>query len=1556
MSGTKAYGATVDFFEPLPMYGYTLLTDIDSQDRTRKLALGTLHGSIQQSGAATTRTYFRVSAVQGIKTTLDNNGNCDVSLVDEFFRGQATSSVATSVGSYSYTIPWVYGGQLSTGSCVQYIHQRQKNHRLRPHAQIQLQNLAGFSWDTTKNLVDLDQVNGVSPWVVEASRYSNGGYLGKGSATGWTTTGNTSTLNGVTLAAQMNVQMGDYFYFDHKMYQLTTALSNGSMTVKPALNGTSQAISNLQFYRYYSPDAPPTYPYMGYDVFGNNAFKASYKRTELKFTHAQNKATGDDHGLVPNFFGASAIPFTLSLNDSTASANNDDTTWKYFGRITRQFDSGKLSLYADVGSTSLTEYGSWQTGMLNETQYPTSSVAYHWLPVETISYFKPVTFTQDIDDLNLAALSAITPVAHLEDVRSSFRYFGKTDIWTSHAYKNSNPMSHGRVSLEWTGKGHLSPGQAQWTGTRYSYDDDGRTNLKETATYVKITGGGAGLYGTQEHLITDPATGLVKEAKTLVFDQVAWSNTGGTPETKSVFTGTGVLRGRIVTDYDLLGRKTKVTTYDANNAVFGQIEEVAYNSQTQTTTTIKSPTGSVLTTQLAFANAQGQPTASVRQRGGTPDSNRAYVSYTSYDAFGRTLYAGTEREVTGVSSLTALAEGNANQKGYSHTLYNLRGEAFGSVMYLDNAPVQSSWTIQRQNSGTGNLSTLQIQQVPDSEAGGSTAPAHLAIKELRLDTNGLLVGVSDYRKDYNLGVWTQQTESALDTIVGSLSENDRITNANYTFDRMGKVIEAEVGIGTSGLQVREFAFDQRGRLRQETHPEMPSIEVRYANFDHFDNARSVTHMLGSTAVRSWNSTFDTAGNLLTWSAGTVSSQYAYNYQVNFVSNSPAAFPEFLRAVRHTDTEMGGTYLYQHSYSPSNGLLVKRGLYHNQSTFPGYASGIASYTLTSNSPPAVNSALEASYSYDTQGRVDEQVYPTAILGVTNPTKLKYTYGAHGLLTSAVDQAFASQLTVMKNLDYGVGDQLTNVVFATPSSSPDNKLERTYDSLNRLATWKVATGQSFTQSRNYGYDLGGRIHEIHIDKQPNSSVFKGHRYAYDSLSQLADANFTHPSTLSTKTWEYTYDSKGFGNLVTVGVDGISQNIAVNLGNNQLSANTTYSQLGELKEFEDENNTEYNLDYNASGRVKSLTATGMNATYHYDHAGMRTFTKVEGSQQGLDQAQTLYFYDADGMVLCEWVSEKEDSTWQTPRWDKSYLYLAGKSSLTYEYDALDVSQGGGPVPTGPEITSATILNEPTLQWQDLGPGSYDLDLQTPEGQIVVSLKQIEGTSWTQNLLRFGKFQARVRRSEQAWGPWKTFYYMDPTSQEQVGIYDLDWQNKDGSLFRNDLVRGQNVNFMNGKNGTGFFLNQGEIITIYKPHEFLTGSSGSVSFWVKPTIDSSSEDPAYFDLWTLGSLKLLMNINGHLKWDWPGISSFQPNVMLSGSAWQHLVVIYGSGTVQLYLNNSQVFNLSSAPTSAISTSDMVWGNSSSTLGVETGVDEIRCFDKALTATEITNEYTRWD
>ena len=1574
LQGTLAYAATIQLFEPIPLYGYSLLADIDPGEPHEKVALGALHGSIQHTdGPASDRTYYRVSAVKGLDHVITNDDTCAEGLIDKYFRGLLTSNVAAegfpTVSDIEFEVAWAYGGPLNSNSCLTYLHQRQKNHRLRPHAQIQLQKLSGLAWNDTQNILDLapNGASKVSPWVVEASRYSNGGYLGEGSAASAADGAGQSTLSGVS--APTGVQEGDYFYYNKQMYQLVSDVNSGSVTIKPEIGTTAQSLTNLKFYRFYDPDAPTTFPYLGYDHFGNNAFKATYKRNELKFPNAQNKANGDDEGLVPDFFDAGAVPFTLSLNDSTALGNQDETDWQYFGRTSRVFETGLKSLYAEDDQGNFQEHTSWHTGMLTDVAFPTGGAAYHWLPTDRVSYFLPVTLTGNLDDLSISKIQSITPSAHVEDLRTTYRYYKPIGVYYSHAFSNGNPMSHGRVSLEWTGKGDTYPSDSQFTVTRYGYDAYGWLEVRDTATIVS----NAGVYGMRTMYGHDEATGLVTEEKTLAFPDPTWNSGGGSPEARLVFTGAGHQRSRMVTTYDLLGRKLEeksflpdLSTPDDNP--FGPITKTSYQSQTQITVETKNHSSDVFQTQMTFTNGQGQTRAVLRQRGGEP--NTGYAVYNHYDAFGRQQYTSSEQEIEVATTLAdyALPDfilGGADQGGQTKAIYNLRGEPFGTVVFENNVVTQSAWTLKDQDSA-GNLSTLQVGQVPQPAVSGNQQPDLLNIKVMGLDAYGLLNTVTDYQMDGPNGFWTDETET--DLLLEVASPGLPLAVAEYSYNRMNQVIKAEVGNDqeTQTIQTRNFVFDQRDRLREESHPEMVGVTVSYGDFDHFGNPQKVVHTNGSGILRQWLSTYDTAGNMLSHTSGPSASVikettvYIYNYEAQFGGGpndpQPSAYPERPRFIRHTDAD-GDVTAYWHRYHPDTGLMTERRLYHNRADFPGESTNVATADLTVSATPTVAGDLAAvTYTYDALGRMVTMTYPDHVTGVTEPTTLSYTYDDdHGLLYQVDDEAFDGSLTLMAALTYGVGDQLVNVDFATPGVGK-NRLGKQYDLLNRIQSWGVSWNGGTTSvghGRTYRYDANNRIHSVRFENDSG-----GFDYAYDGLGQIAQAKFTNPDDQTTKTWDYTYDGEGFGNLVSLKENNNETlDLGISRGSNQLTGtHVNYSALGELKKFES-NATVYDMTYNDLGRMATIQVTGgLDANYDYDHRGMRVFTHVDGvSGSGLTDKDTLYFYDQEGMVLCEWVSQQQpDTTWADPRWDKTYLYLAGKSSLTYEHDAVD--PGGGSVPAGPSMTQGTFITEPVLQWDDVGMGTYEVQLEDHAGRKLPTISQIEGHEFRHPSLRYGKYKVRARRTGQAWGAWQTVYFMDQASQETVGRYSLNWEGGDRSYYHNNSSTTA-AGYVEGKNESAVYLAKGETATITTPHAQLTGTHGSVSFWVKPDLPGTTSTPGpYRDLWTLGDIRLQANEVGKLRLKWTGSSPFQPNASLNDQDWQHIVLVYGDGGIKVYLDNALSFNMTGAPTSTLTSEDMQWGNASSSVGVETGLDEIRCFNKALSTSEIEDLYTEWD
>jgi len=1563
---TKAFEASIQLFEPIPLIGYDLLTRVEGSNSFKKLALGSLHGSIHGDENKDTRYYYRVSAVFGIDAVSDGMQTCEENYIDTYLRGAWTSTVSTKLTtsnpvSYNYTVPWTYGGDINANSCFYYIHLREKTNRLRPHAQIQLQKLSGLAWNDTQNILDLapNGTSKVSPWVVEASRYSNGGYLGEGSAQNATDGSGESLLTGVNLPTTTSVKEGDYFYYERKIYQIVAIASPYTMTIKPEIGTTSQGLANLKFYRFYDPDAPATFPYLGYDHFGNNAFKATYKRGELKFPNVQNKANGDDEGLVPDFFDAGAVPFTLSLNDSTASGNQDLADWNYFGRVTRMFETGLLPLNADDG-TDLVTYATWHTGMLTDQFFPASG--YRWMPSAKTAYFLPATLTGNISELSLDKLQSLTPSTNQEDHHSRYFYYCPSGAGYPNCLENTNPMSHGRVSHEWMGKSNSDPAETQATVTRSDYDGEGWLSVRDAATFAMNAGSGTAIYGMRTLYETDPAMGLVTQEQARVFDAPTFVAPTSTTPPQVTFSGSGIQRGKTETDYDLLGRKTLTKTYDAEDQPFGNVVTMAYPTQTQTITLTKDSIGSaVFQTEMTFVNGQGQPRATLRQRGG--ETNRAYAVYSDYDIFGRPLAVSAEREeLDNFTNLEDLSPGTAEVAGtgYTRTVYNLRSEPFGSVVYDNGSATQSTWALQDQDA-SGNLISLSLRQVPGENLSDDEGPDLVDVKRMLQNEYGLLKFVEDFQINESEGLWTDQAESVLLDKVDNLSQP--LAKAEYSYDRMNKVITAKVGT-TSPYQTRHFFYDQRDRLRRENHPEMPGVTISYEDFDHFDNPQKITHKDQTQTLRHWGAAYDTAGNMLSHSAGpnemttTTTSEYVYNYQASFSSPAltPAAWPGLLRAVRHSDPN-GGVFLYWNSYDVARGLQATRSLYHNRNGFPGEsATNLTMFDMTGpTAPTTATTEIEANYSYDSLGRLETLIYPAVAQGMAEATEMDFSYHPNtGLLTNVFDTAFKQPLPLVQSLSYGVGDQLENIALATPDPLDQHRLTRNYDTLNRLDDWGVdweSAGNQSQAKRYYDYDHGGRIRNIGL----NENFTKGFTYRYDGLGQISAAKFQENTVANPKTWTYGYDALGFGNLVSLQIDGSEKFTSppVDLTTNQMTIEgvaNPYSPLGELAHYR-QNGTDHNVAYNDLGRLAGMSAnagTDLNAQYHYDHAGMRVYTDVTGAQTGLEERRTLYFYDADGMVLCEWVSEKDaQSNWTTPRWDRSYIYLAGKSSITYEYDAASSS-----VPTSSSLAQPTLLLDGQLTWDET-TAPYEVEIADDRNRLVRHFAGLPAASLDLGTrLKYGKYHVRFKGHGATWGDWQDLYHMNETGRDLAGEYGLDRSGDDRSDFRNHLGDLSAIGFTFGQYFDALDMNAGEKFTIENPHQFQPpGNLSTLSLWLKiPPLPNEFTPYERGKLWDHWHIALWVGNDGNIELKPKGQTFQSASLKLTPGSWSHIAVVYGDATTKVYIDGQLGLDAANI-TTTFGHGDMSFGNINN--GFEGLLDRLRVFNRALTSTEIQAEAT---
>lgn len=1581
---STCHKADITQFELVPLWQYTVATDSQHpNDFLRRLNIKTLHGSIQFRDVPTQKpgTYYRFSAIKAVANMV---GQCTYDPIEKFFKGTLTTTATVQKDGVSTTItvPWNYGGRSDLGNAFQFFHDRQQTHRLMPHAQMTFQRLAGFAWDSDRDLLDIDrQPDGASKWLVNLSRYSNGGYMGAGQIAEITLTSGSSSW--VTLQNEpADFRPGDFILIKNR-YHLYQSDFQGHVILEPGIFGTIDPNEKVHFYRFAGDASLVFRKYVGYDVFGNQGMEAVYKKDTLFWPQDASTADEANHDLIPKFFEPLANPFSLTLNDANLVENNDSGTpsspgkWSFFGRVSKTYSGVDLPFYDYANGTPSASTGSWNLGILETSGFENTANAYRWLPFGASKYFQKVSLGQThIKDLRPFDLKSSSTGPHPEDITTQYRYWGKTGD-TDRIFQTTVQNHYGKLAL--TRKLKVT-GTAtyQFTAARMDYDSRGRISAQHSATFKTTSGQlGATPYVTSSLFTRDANSGLqtTETQRTYLGSwDGTWNSGVETPATIFKLDDSGRTQGKKLFEYDDLGRLTRTSAQNAVLDPLGPITETVYHSATKQTSRNLFPTGTnpVMSEVHAYKNGLGMDLGVYRVRGNDPD--HAYVSGTTYDAFGRVEIAGVEREVLSQLHPPDTWSGVPDLKAAGHTRmhYNLRGEPFGEVRYLNNNNVEGSkWTYLSQDEA-GNQRTHLLTQVEDADVATTSGVSQLNVKRMQQDARGLLVEVADFQLPESSAIWQSQTDVGLKGKVTTLT--NPLAKATYHYDRFGNVIQADIGNGTTPSQVRTFRYDQFSRLRFESHPEMTDGEevttVAYDAFDHFNNPLEITYLDSNGAVqRKWQYTYHTSGELaeVKDKNGVLLSDYVYLFNAYMGSSAPTAtFPGNLRFARH---HQDGVAAYVHDYDPDTGLLADRSFYHNWPQFPGYAPQIGTVNLTQgagNQPtlPALGpeiAEVKASYTYNALGLTETLTYPAALTGMPTPTALRFLYDETGLIKTIRDEAFTPHLDIVRDVIYGINDQPTLTQWSRPGGSGKNNIHKVQDKLGRLSTWKAiwSSNQSEVEERAYKFDSQGRIKKIEAGPSRSFS------YAYDGLGQLRQAKIIDPllgtsSAPGTYLYTYTYDSTGLGNLMSLTLNNtVPFSSAVNLATNQLVADqAAYNLFGEQTRLE-QNGQLYGMDYNDMGRMKSYThldpSPQLTANYSFDHAGMRVYNETLDTRSGGSQTRRLYFYDAGNMVLAEWVSEKEGTTWKPPHWDTSHLYFDGKSSMTFEYDAV-TSQSPAPVlPQGPSMTHAVLLEIPLFTWDGDPQQTYDLEIQDEFAVIKGFYRNLNGTAYqAPKFLKAGKYRVRVRLQDQVWGPWHETYYLPPSVQDLAGDFGFDNQGLDTSFYKSHLDATQ-LQFAEGKSREALHINLNQEVIFPKPHQFSSNVDGSLSFWVKFPPPNAFVPQSYDVLWQFGTLKLALNEGQVPCVRWAGSGYQTASSALIPGEWNHLTLTFGQGLVNIYLNAQPVFSTTNGPLShPFAIGNYTLGNNKSTQTWEGDVDGVRFWNHALSASEIQTEFNR--
>jgi RHS repeat-associated protein len=199
-----------------------------------------------------------------------------------------------------------------------------------------------------------------------------------------------------------------------------------------------------------------------------------------------------------------------------------------------------------------------------------------------------------------------------------------------------------------------------------------------------------------------------------------------------------------------------------------------------------------------------------------------------------------------------------------------------------------------------------------------------------------------------------------------------------------------------------------------------------------------------------------------------------------------------------DTTFTEMYTYATSGAPvGKELLATRTLqYSGEGWFP--------YTVT----------LAAAFSYDNEGRMTAETYPTDNSG--NTANLSYAFDKMGRLNTMTDNV--AMETVIAGASYGPANELTGI---TAGGAWGSEI-RTYNSLKQLTG--LSAGTLFIA---YAYPTTGNNGKISTQTDVSGETVT---YTYDTLNRLITA--ANQTTFSPE-WGQSFGYDGFGNLTNVSV---------------------------------------------------------------------------------------------------------------------------------------------------------------------------------------------------------------------------------------------------------------------------------------------------------------------------------------------------------------------------------------------------------------------------------------
>ncbi len=753
---------------------------------------------------------------------------------------------------------------------------------------------------------------------------------------------------------------------------------------------------------------------------------------------------------------------TDSLHTWTALTDNDGKAFKYWQFVTSGTGYALESGYWELHPTTPTPtVGYWTTLLWRATGWSASNGNLYASATNTL--------VCDVADTNCQWADTSQVLDSYGNLTSKYVYnYSNLTNWTVRQYSLSY-LTDSNYTSRYI-RNRLTSAAVLQGGTWYTlaqnyYDQYSATSCGGSSGLVSRTGvvahddtnyGSGFIYRGNITLSVSPNYAAMQYESTGV--AVCTQNAMGTYVTAALSSSTNYSLPGVVTPNGTSSLSTTVTY----NSMWGATSVVGPNTATGTATydTWGRPSQSMVPDGAETSYTYTYYPSANQQTAALLPSGSGVWKRTTLDGFGRVVRV---ENGTGATNNTPVSVVDTQ---YAPSGCSPMGQVYRVSMPYAGSGSPSAWTTYAYDE-RGRIAS--VTAVPDGSVTQYTYVANMTT----------IVDPASKTKT--------QTFDAVGNL-GNVTEPDTpnsFTNSTtYTYDGLNNL----TGVSSqtaSGTQTRTFTYSGLDRT-SETNPENGTVNYTYDSAHH---VLTKTDAIGQQTHYS----YDTYGRL--------TAQYFYP----LVSGVPTL-----------DTNQ--TVLYYYDTNPhepsfttnSTGRLAAVQM--NTSQWYEYNYSVPG-RVTNQRLQVAGHDYDATYAWDSQGRLTSQTWPSQLSPSTGPT-YTFQYDSMGRLGSMLDSSSTTQATA----SYGVANELTELTYFGIDE------QRTYNNMFQLIR-QLAPGGVIDMK--YIYTAGqnnGRIAQS-IDGYMPETV----NYTYDSLNRLSNA----AATSGAYSQSYTYD--GFGNLTSKSAAG-------------------------------------------------------------------------------------------------------------------------------------------------------------------------------------------------------------------------------------------------------------------------------------------------------------------------------------------------------------------------------------------------------------------------------------